>query len=122
MCLQVKCFKYWPSEGVLLAHSLSIMLQKEEILPDYTIRTFSMTLKACILWGVTPLIIYGIRNALSVSQGYVGVNQTREVTQFHFTAWPDHGVPQRTDSMVEFVRRIRSSVLPSHGPIITHCR
>jgi hypothetical protein len=40
-----KCFKYWPSEGVLLAHSLSVVLQDEQILSNYTIRSFKVTLK-----------------------------------------------------------------------------
>ena len=44
------------------------------------------------------------------------------MTQFHFTAWPDHGVPEGTQSMLEFVRRVRSAVLPAHGPLIIHCR
>lgn len=44
LLLQHKCFKYWPSEGVLLAHSLSIVLQTEKTMSYYTIRTFKITL------------------------------------------------------------------------------
>ena len=51
---QVKCFKYWPSEGVLLAHSLGVIQQDEQIFTGYTIRTFTVTLKdnvsLCSVW------------------------------------------------------------------------
>ena len=62
---------------------------------------------------------YYVCDCLQTSEGG---GERREVTQFHFTSWPDHGVPDSTSSMLEFVRRIRSTVLPEDGPIIIHCR
>ena len=46
------------------------------------------------------------------------------VTQFHFTSWPDHGVPSVTTTMLMFVRRVQAlcaSLPEDSGPITVHC-
>ena len=43
-----------------------------------------------------------------------------KVTQFHFTAWPDHGVPDYATPILAFHRRIMKE--HKSGPIIVHCR
>ena len=45
----------------------------------------------------------------------------REITQYHFTDWPDFGVPLDASSMLKFVRQVRSATSPTHGPIMVHC-
>ena len=45
----------------------------------------------------------------------------REITQYHFTDWPDFGVPENASSMLKFVRRVRSATSPTHGPVVVHC-
>ena len=47
-----------------------------------------------------------------------GVN----VTQFHFTAWPDHGVPDYATLILAFHRRVKKQHKPSEGPMLVHCR
>jgi len=44
------------------------------------------------------------------------------VTQYHFTAWPDHGVPDYATAILAFHRRLRSTHQPSIGPMLVHCR
>ena len=46
----------------------------------------------------------------------------RTVQQFQFTSWPDHGVPEFSSSVIDFVRKARNHVEVQHGPIIVHCR
>ena len=43
------------------------------------------------------------------------------VKLFHFTAWPDHGVPDYATPILAFHRRIQSQHKPSKGPILIHC-
>ena len=44
------------------------------------------------------------------------------VTQYHFTSWPDHGVPQFTASLVSFVRRVQKAHNKDGGvPLLVHC-
>ncbi|MEQ2165011.1 hypothetical protein GOODEAATRI_012574, partial [Goodea atripinnis] len=50
-----------------------------------------------------------------------GFNEVREVKQFHFTGWPDHGVPYHATGLLSFIRRVKMSNPPSAGPIVVHC-
>ena len=44
------------------------------------------------------------------------------MTQYHFTSWPDHGVPQFTTSLVSFVRRVQKAHNKDCGvPLLVHC-
>ena len=45
----------------------------------------------------------------------------RKVTQFHFTAWPDQGVPDFAGPLLVFQRRIKSQHKPTKGPLVIHC-
>lgn len=47
---------------------------------------------------------------------------SRIVRHFHFTTWPDFGVPEPPSTLVKFVRAFREKVHPSSShPIIAHC-
>ena len=35
----------------------------------------------------------------------MGYTDRREVKQFQFTAWPDHGVPEHSAPFLQFIRR-----------------
>ncbi|UYV73144.1 PTPRD [Cordylochernes scorpioides] len=45
----------------------------------------------------------------------------RDIRQFQFTAWPDHGVPAHPTPFLMFLRRIRALNPPEAGPMIVHC-
>lgn len=54
--------------------------------------------------------------------------EKREVQQYHFKGWPDHGVPAEPATVISFLQRIkrisleiRKVVGPSLGPLIVHC-
>ena len=45
-----------------------------------------------------------------------------EVIQFHFIAWPDHGVPDNCAVMLNFVRRVRMlHPYSDPQPLLVHC-
>ena len=47
-----------------------------------------------------------------------------EVTQFHYTAWPDHGVPDNVMSIISFIRHVRKlfpTSVDQPGPVLVHC-
>ena len=46
----------------------------------------------------------------------------RMVYQYHYTAWPDHGVPLHALPLVTFVRNSAAANPPSGAPIVVHCR
>uniref|UniRef100_A0A673A5V4 protein-tyrosine-phosphatase n=1 Tax=Sphaeramia orbicularis TaxID=375764 RepID=A0A673A5V4_9TELE len=47
----------------------------------------------------------------------------RVLRHFHYTVWPDHGVPESTQSLIQFVRTVRDYVdrSPSTGATVVHC-
>lgn len=54
-------------------------------------------------------------------------SQTSEeyrVKQFHFTAWPDHGVPLNTQVLIHFRELVRQHIQREGGsaPTVVHCR
>lgn len=51
-----------------------------------------------------------------------GSSEKREVRQFQFTAWPDHGVPEHPTPFLAFLRRVKSCNPPDAGPMVVHCR
>ncbi|KAA8589909.1 hypothetical protein FQN60_013274 [Etheostoma spectabile] len=45
----------------------------------------------------------------------------REVRQFQFMAWPDHGVPEYPTPILAFLRRVKACNPPDAGPMVVHC-
>ena len=45
-----------------------------------------------------------------------------KVTQYHFTSWPDHGVPKFATSLTAFIRRVQKGHNKNDGyPLVVHC-
>uniref|UniRef100_A0A8C1TV29 Protein tyrosine phosphatase receptor type Jb, tandem duplicate 1 n=1 Tax=Cyprinus carpio TaxID=7962 RepID=A0A8C1TV29_CYPCA len=93
---RVKCEKYWPS-GTNHFHNISVTTTSEIELESWTIRDFR------------------IKN--------VKTAESRYVRQFHFTAWPDHGVPQTTEVLIDFRHLVREHMeqYSRHSPTVVHC-
>ena len=44
------------------------------------------------------------------------------MTQYHFTSWPDHGVPKFATSLISFIRRVQKAHDKDKGiPLLVHC-
>ena len=46
---------------------------------------------------------------------------TRTVVQFHYWAWPDHGVPALVRPLLDMVRLIRDCQASETLPLLIHC-
>lgn len=46
---------------------------------------------------------------------------SRIIRHFHFTTWPDFGVPDPPTTLIRFVRSFRDRVSTDHKPIVVHC-
>lgn len=44
------------------------------------------------------------------------------VKQFHFTCWPDHGVPGNTNGIMKFIKKSVAANILASAPIVVHCR
>ncbi|XP_053114048.1 receptor-type tyrosine-protein phosphatase beta isoform X2 [Hemicordylus capensis] len=96
---RVKCDHYWPfDQDSLYYGDFIVQMLSESVLPEWTIREF----KVC-----------------SEEQ----LDSQRLIRQFHYTVWPDHGVPETTQSLIQFVRTVRDYInrTPHAGPTIVHC-
>ncbi|KAL3867989.1 hypothetical protein ACJMK2_040830, partial [Sinanodonta woodiana] len=98
-----KCEQYWPDEGSVEYGDIVIRLIQCETFSDFTIRTLSI----------------GKKNGKSNG----GKTDTHHIIQFHFTAWPDRGVPRFASSLVHFRQKIRAANIKqqAEGPMIVHC-
>ncbi|XP_028977525.1 receptor-type tyrosine-protein phosphatase S isoform X16 [Esox lucius] len=94
---RIKCDQYWPSRGTETYGMTQVTLLDTIELATFCVRTFSL---------------HKVRN---------GSSEKREVRQFQFTAWPDHGVPEYPTPFLAFLRRVKTCNPPDAGPIIAHC-
>lgn len=107
--LQPKCDLYWPDVGTETYGDMVVSFLREDILASYTLRTFSIRFMKSSNGNGT------------VSKKEM-VNMERTVYQYHFTAWPDHGVPLHALPLVSFVRNSAAANAIDSGPIVVHCR
>ncbi|XP_051785966.1 receptor-type tyrosine-protein phosphatase delta isoform X17 [Erpetoichthys calabaricus] len=92
---RVKCDQYWPSRGTETYGLIQVTLLDTVELATYCVRTFAL-----------------YKN---------GSSEKREVRQFQFTAWPDHGVPEHPTPFLAFLRRVKACNPPDAGPMVVHC-
>ncbi|XP_028258985.1 protein tyrosine phosphatase receptor type Fa isoform X3 [Parambassis ranga] len=92
---RVKCDQYWPSRGTETYGMIQVTMLDTVELATYSMRTFAL-----------------YKN---------GSSEKREVRQFQFLAWPDHGVPEYPTPTLAFLRRVKACNPPDAGPMVVHC-
>ncbi|XP_048415532.1 receptor-type tyrosine-protein phosphatase delta-like [Stegostoma tigrinum] len=92
---RVKCDQYWPGRGTDTYGMIQVTLLDTIELATFCVRNFCLH-----------------KN---------GSSEKREVRQFQFTAWPDHGVPEYPTPFLAFLRRVKTCNPPDAGPVVVHC-
>ncbi|XP_057194010.1 protein tyrosine phosphatase receptor type Fa isoform X9 [Triplophysa rosa] len=92
---RVKCDQYWPSRGTETYGMIQVTVLDTVELATYSVRTFALY--------------------------KTGSSEKREVRQFQFMAWPDHGVPEYPTPILAFLRRVKACNPPDAGPMVVHC-
>ncbi|XP_065339400.1 tyrosine-protein phosphatase non-receptor type 1 isoform X1 [Cloeon dipterum] len=100
---QIKCHQYWPTgydgnnETVFSDVNLKVVLVSETPMDYYTTRILRLT---------------------DVDSG-----ESRDVHHFHYTTWPDFGVPQSPMAFLHFLMVVRQSgaLDENVGPPVVHC-
>ncbi|CAB1350425.1 unnamed protein product [Coregonus sp. 'balchen'] len=96
-----KCAQYWPTQD---EHEMSfrdthflITLVSEDVKSYYTTRVLELHNEK--------------------------TGEKREIYHFHYTTWPDFGVPESPASFLNFLFKVRESgsLGADHGPAVVHC-
>uniref|UniRef100_A0A3P9P5G3 Tyrosine-protein phosphatase non-receptor type n=1 Tax=Poecilia reticulata TaxID=8081 RepID=A0A3P9P5G3_POERE len=96
-----KCAQYWPtSEELQMSFTdtgFVVRLLSEEDQSHYTIRVLELE--------------------------NTKTGESREIYHFHYTTWPDFGVPESPASFLNFLFKVRESgsLGPEYGPSVVHC-
>ncbi|KAK2851779.1 hypothetical protein Q5P01_008055 [Channa striata] len=97
----VKCAQYWPhreeKDAIFEDTNFKLTLVSEDIKSYYTVRQLEL-------------------ENLSTAE-------TREILHFHYTTWPDFGVPESPASFLNFLFKVRESgcLNSDQGPVVVHC-
>ncbi|XP_050794793.1 tyrosine-protein phosphatase non-receptor type 2 isoform X1 [Gopherus flavomarginatus] len=97
----VKCAQYWPTEEE------EVMMFKET---GFCVRLVSEDIKSYYTVHLLQLE--------NISSG-----ESRMISHYHYTTWPDFGVPESPASFLNFLFKVRESgsLSPEHGPAVIHC-
>ncbi|CAF3467601.1 unnamed protein product [Rotaria sp. Silwood1] len=98
-CGRIKCDVYWPLDDTETYGTIQVTLINTISLAYYVKRIFSIRCET----------------------NQKLINSERFVYQFHFTDWPDHGVPLFTLPVLSFIRHSSSCNTETDGPIVVHC-
>ncbi|XP_064386521.1 uncharacterized protein LOC135335055 isoform X2 [Halichondria panicea] len=96
-----KCECYWPlkdNQPLEMGCGIVVSLTSMVAFPDFTVRR------------------------MKVDQPTLGSSPVFEVTLFHYTSWPDHGVPSSGMSLIYFTRAVRKThPQDDPRPLLVHC-
>ncbi|KAK3913474.1 Tyrosine-protein phosphatase non-receptor type 12 [Frankliniella fusca] len=96
-----KCEKYWVDrEGEVKQFGMVRirLIQGSDVCPDFSVRTIK--------------IEYTNKDSTT---------EERTVCQFHYSAWPDHGVPPSVRPLLDMVRLVRDTQASETLPVLVHC-
>ncbi|XP_017572418.2 tyrosine-protein phosphatase non-receptor type 2 [Pygocentrus nattereri] len=96
-----KCAQYWPTQE---EHEMSFRDTR------FVVRLLSEDVKS-----------YYTTRLLELQNANTG--ERREIYHFHYTTWPDFGVPESPASFLNFLFKVRESgsLGTDHGPAVVHC-
>lgn len=97
----IKCAQYWPQreekDVIFEDTNFKLTFISEDIKSYYTVRQLELE--------------------------NLSTQETREILHFHYTTWPDFGVPESPASFLNFLFKVRESgcLNSDQGPVVVHC-
>ncbi|XP_076848697.1 phosphatidylinositol phosphatase PTPRQ isoform X2 [Brachyhypopomus gauderio] len=92
---RIRCHQYWPEDNKPVTVFGDIIITKltEDVHPDWTVR------------------------AIRVERH----GDYMVVHHFNYTSWPEHGVPESSSTLIQFVKALRSNRGHDNTTIVVHC-
>ncbi|XP_071120808.1 receptor-type tyrosine-protein phosphatase epsilon-like [Mytilus edulis] len=90
---KTKCEQYWPDEGSTSYGNVSVEIVQTTVYTDFTIRTFKISCNGT----------------------------SRDIKQFHFTSWSDHGTLTSSTPLLCFKHKVDAYNKDSTAPVVVHC-
>ncbi|KAJ8245395.1 hypothetical protein GJAV_G00270290 [Gymnothorax javanicus] len=92
---RIRCHQYWPEDNKPVTVFGDIVITKltEDVFPDWTVRVIKVEKPG----------------------EYMVVNH------FNFTSWPEHGVPESSTTLIQFVKTIRAHRGHDNTTMVVHC-
>uniref|UniRef100_A0A671U658 Tyrosine-protein phosphatase non-receptor type n=1 Tax=Sparus aurata TaxID=8175 RepID=A0A671U658_SPAAU len=97
----IKCAQYWPHreerDAIFDDTNFKLTFVSEDVKSYYTVRQLELE--------------------------NLSTQETREILHFHYTTWPDFGVPESPASFLNFLFKVRESgcLNSDQGPVVVHC-
>jgi protein tyrosine phosphatase len=88
-----KCFKYWSDDDAMKYEGLTVEVELQNEMMDYTVRKIKLQL----------------------------MDEVRHVVHYYFRSWPDHGVPTHASDLLGLIYRVRRDTSTSNAPLVVHC-
>ncbi|XP_039590556.1 tyrosine-protein phosphatase non-receptor type 1 [Polypterus senegalus] len=97
----MKCAQYWPQE-----------IEKEMVFEDVNLQLTFISEDVKSYYTVRHLELKNLTT-----------QETRVILHFHYTTWPDFGVPESPASFLNFLFKVRESgcLNSDQGPVVVHC-
>ncbi|XP_063053937.1 phosphatidylinositol phosphatase PTPRQ [Engraulis encrasicolus] len=92
---RIRCHQYWPEDSKPMTVFGHIIITKldEKVTPDWIVRVLRVERHG----------------------------EYMVVHHFNYTSWPEHGVPESSTTLIQFVKSVRSSRAHDNTTIVVHC-
>ncbi|KAI1882027.1 hypothetical protein AGOR_G00246470 [Albula goreensis] len=92
---RIRCHQYWPEDNKPVTVFGDIVITKltEDVFPDWTVRVLKVERHGDYM----------------------------VVKHFNYTSWPEHGVPESSTTLIQFVKSIRATRGHDNTTIVVHC-